>query len=162
MNKQTSNGNDLTHLFNLRIGPGYNREAALSAIDRAVGQIERILADMEVQDKRQANDAAFQRFMVELAPALKGLGDRIRIQHNVSWIKIESMVNGHKVYISKGKLAVGRIDSTLPPDLVPGARHAGRYNGRIASWLPADPDSVSKAITLLGSEQVKAMKKRGK
>lgn len=162
MNKQTTNGSDLHSLYDLRIGPGYDRGAALAAIDKAVGQIERILADMEKQDHTESTRVAFQRFMLDLAPALKGMGDRIRVQHNVSWIKIESMVNGHKVYISKNKLAVGRVDSTLPPELVPGARHAGRYNGRISSWLPADVGAVSEAIVLLGSEQIRSLKKRGK
>lgn len=158
---QTSNVNELANVLNLKVGPGYDREKALRAIDQAVSQIESILGDMEVQDRRAQSKAAFHRFMVNLGPAMTSVAGKIRIQHNVSWIKIESLVNGHKVYISKGKLAVGRVDSTLPPNLVSGARHAGRYNGRISSWIPADVESVGRAILLLGSYDVpRTIKKR--
>lgn len=162
MNNTNESNTETNNLFQIQIGPGYDRERALKAIDTTLARIDRVLADMEAQDKRESTSRAFERFMVNLSPSLRGMDSLVKIENNVSWIKVQSLVNGHKVYISKGKLAVGRVDSTLPPDLLPGALHPTRYNGRIASWLPADVKVVARAIMLLGSEQVTPIKLKKK
>lgn len=89
---------------------------------------------------------AFEEFMAQLSGALRRAGNNVEISENAAWVKIESRKNGHKVYVAKGKTSVNRIESTLPPELIPGATEPDRKNGRIASFIPADPRVVGEAI----------------
>ncbi len=161
MEKQIVQTNDvetiLTNL-NLKIGPGFDRERTLKAIDGAVARIETILRDMAEAERAERNMTAFERFMHSLRATLEQAGPLLSVRSNVSWIKIESRVNGHKIYVSKGKVAVGRVDSTLPAELVPGAKRAETYNGRIASWIPADVERVKNAIDLLVDDRMEPLK----
>jgi hypothetical protein len=96
---------------------------------------------------------AFEQFMAQLSGVLKRAGNTVDVTENARWVKIESKKNGHKIYVAKGKTQVNRIESTLPVDLVPGAEEPDRKNGRIASYLPADPKVVSDAIRHLAQSE---------
>lgn len=93
---------------------------------------------------------AHEEFMAALEPALRRAKATVRTEDKAGWVKIESLRNSHKVYVGKGKGTV-RIESTIPADKVAGAERAGRENGRIASWLPADIKVVERAIDFLAS-----------
>lgn len=90
---------------------------------------------------------------MQLSSALRRAGNTVDVSENVAWIKIESRKNGHKVYIAKGKNSVNRVESTLPPNLVPGATEPDRKNGRISSYIPADPKLVGIAIRHLAQDE---------
>lgn len=102
--------------------------------------------------RSQEGPAAYQEFMAALKDPLRKAGQKVRVNENAGWIKIEGM-QGHKVYIAKTKTGVSRIESTLDPDLIDGASPPDRHNGRIASWLPAEPKVVAEAIQLLATLQ---------
>ena len=140
---------------------GRNRDEFYRSAERAVAQIEMIMGTVESDRDRDGiteSQAAFRQFMAALQAAIEEVGPAVEVSQTVGWVKIESMRNGHKVYVSKGKLAVGRIDSTLPPGLVTGSQKPGRYNGRIASWLPADTGAVAEAIRLLADSSLKPLR----
>lgn len=140
----------------LDIGPRLSTEQTLDAVDMALARIEAILAEMEGRGhpKREDGREAFLQFMEVLRGPLARQEDRVRVSETSGFVKLTSLVNGHRVYVSKGKLRVGRVDCTLPPGLVPGSVRPTYYNGRIASWLPADTVSVAKAIELLGDSDI--------
>ena len=94
---------------------------------------------------------AYEEFMARLKSTLDKAGASVQVSENAAWIKIESRRNGHKVYLAKGKTQVNRIESTLPPEAVPGAVEPDRKNGRIASWIPADLGAVTVAIRQLAT-----------
>lgn len=106
---------------------------------------------------------AFEQFMAHLTGVLRRYGDKIQVSDNARWVKIESIKNGHKVYVAKGKTQVNRIESTLTPDMVPGSTAPDRVNGRIASYIPADPKSVAEAIRHLAvdEEQIRPPQRGG-
>lgn len=102
------------------------------------------------QGQQTASGAvAFEEFMAQLSGVLRKAGDNVTVTEHSRWVKIESKKNGHKVYVAKGKNQVNRIESTLPPNLVPGAVEPDRKNGRIQSYIPADPKAVAQAIRQL-------------
>ncbi len=98
---------------------------------------------------------AFEEFMAQLQGQLKRAGASVDVTENARWVKIESRRNGHKIYVAKGKTQVNRIESTIPPDLIPGAEEPDRKNGRIASYLPADPKVIGEAIRHLAQSDEK-------
>ncbi len=100
-------------------------------------------------DEGGGGRVAFEEFMAQLSGILRKAGDAVEVTEHSRWVKIESRKNGHKVYVAKGKNQVNRIESTLPPEAVPGATEPDRKNGRIASFIPADPKAVSAAIRAL-------------
>jgi hypothetical protein len=100
---------------------------------------------------RGAAKPAFEQFMAALRDPLRRAGSRVRVSQIAGWVKIEGQ-QGHKVYIAKTMTGVSRIESTLNPELVRGAKAPDpgrRRNGRIASWLPARPEAVAQAIDVL-------------
>jgi hypothetical protein len=144
----------------LDIGPGLSKEQTLDAVDKALTRIEAILTEMEARtepearEERESSRAAFRRFMDELRGPISRQRGRVRVSETLGFMKITSLVNGHRLYISKGKVRVGRVDSTLPLGLVPGAVRPTYHNGKIASWLPANAEAVGKAIEVLGSRGI--------
>lgn len=113
--------------------------------------------------QQSGGQVAFEEFMAQLEGVIRKAGDNVDVTEHSRWVKIESMKNGHKIYIAKGKNQVSRIESTLPPNLVPGAVEPDRKNGRIASYLPPDPKAVSVAIRQLvqSQEQIRAPQRGG-
>jgi len=110
----------------------------------------RAVADMSDQDQEGEAPMAFEAFMAKLQDAIKRAGDRVEVNDLDGWVKIEGVQNGHKIYVSKTKTVVNRVESTLDPDLIRGATPRSG-NGRIASVLPADTRSVGEAIGLLAN-----------
>jgi len=104
--------------------------------------------------RRQEGPPAFEEFMAALQDAIQSAGNGIRVTDNRGWVKIESTVNGHKVYVAKGKTAVNRIESTLDPNQLSGATEPDRDNGLIRSHLRAEIEVVSQAISLLVDEDI--------
>lgn len=132
----------------------------LKALSDAIARIERILVHIEDRDKSRATvereeRTAFERFMFGLRDTMKEVSPMVKVKSNVSWIKIESLVNGHKIYISKGKLSVGRVESTMPTWMINGAIRPGFKNGKISSWLPPTVDAVKQALKLLIDPKLK-------
>jgi len=125
-----------------------SRERALSEIDSALSRIEGLLT--ELKGEGPDSGFAFRKFMDSLRPAITRLGTRVEVVENSAFMQIRSAVNGHRIYISKGKVVVGRIDSTIPLGYVEGSVPPKHHNGNIRSWIPADTEAVSKAIELLG------------
>lgn len=144
----------------LDIGPRLNKREALDAIDAALTRIEAMLAELESSSEglrplgTPDSRVAFQRFMEALRAPLSRQGERISLSETSSFVKLTSRVNGHRIYVSKGKLRVGRVDSTLPLGMVPGSVRPTYHNGRIASWLPADTGAVGLAIEMLGNADI--------
>lgn len=97
-------------------------------------------------------------FMARLQGVLKQVGKRVSVSENASFMKLESQVNGHKIYLSKGKTVVGRVESTLGVDQVNGAVAAERPNGRIQSWIPADVNAVAEGIRRLASDKTEPVR----
>ncbi len=97
---------------------------------------------------------AYQEFLRRLQPAIDKAGDAISVIENKAWVKIESLVNGHRLYVAKGKTLVGRVESTLPPHFFRDAIRPDRDNGRIASWLPVEVRAVAEAIGVLADPDV--------
>lgn len=113
-------------------------------------------------NRRTDGHAAFEEFMDELSPSIQRGGNRLRVTLNEGYVKIESLHNGHKVYIAKGVTTVSRVESTIPPSMLDGAAEPDRPNGRIASWIRADVQSVSKAIDfLVDSDEMIVPPRRG-
>lgn len=127
-----------------------------------VGMQEGTPSTME-QDDQPSGQVAFEQFMAQLHGILRKAGDNVSVTEHARWVKIESRRNGHKVYVAKGKNQVNRIESTLPPELVPGAVEPDRKNGRIASYIPADPKSVALAIRQLvqSDDKIRAPERGG-
>lgn len=141
----------------LDIGPGLDREETLEAVDIALSRIEGVLAGIEEAKAGAANTDsrfAFRQFMARLRKPIAEQEGRVQVVENSAFMQIRSLVNGHRIYVSKGKVVVGRVDSTLPLGYVPGSMHPQHYNGSIRSWIPADIEPVSKAIELLGMEKL--------
>ncbi len=107
------------------------------------------------EESHGSGKMAFEEFMAQLSGALRRAGNNVDISENAAWVKIESRRNGHKVYVAKGKTSVNRVESTLPPELIPGATEPDRKNGRIASFIPADPRVVGEAIRHLAVDEDK-------
>lgn len=147
----------------LDIAPRLSIEQTLDAIDDALRRIDAIMA--ELGDRQGTGGAtatapertAFRRFMASLVAPLARQGKRLRVTETGTHVKIESLVNGHRLYVSKGKVRVGRVDSTLPPALIPGAVRPTHHNGRIVSWIPTTPEHVTAAIELLGTEGIPSL-----
>lgn len=91
----------------------------------------------------------FDMFMERLRPVMEPLLPWLLVVDNRTWTKVESLRSGHRVYISRGKLAVGRVETTLEPELVPGSLRPPRPNGLIRSFLPADTGAVGQAIRIM-------------
>jgi hypothetical protein len=130
-----------------------DRGEALRLLAESISKCERLMALLE-RERPTEDRSAYAAFMRRLAPTLEECGERLRVTPNVTWLKIEGMTTGHRVYISKGKFAVNRVDSTLPPEVVPGAVTPTNRNGRIASWLPADAETVAYAIRLISAPKL--------
>lgn len=128
-------------------------EAVVVALESGATMEDTVVTDVDESGMSgQAgggSKVAFEEFMAQLEGVIRKAGDNIDVTEHSRWVKIESRKNGHKVYISKGKNQVSRIESTLPPNLVPGSVEPDRKNGRIASYLPPDPKAVSVAIRQL-------------
>jgi hypothetical protein len=134
-------------------------EAVVVALES--GDIDESLVGMESEREGAASGqvqgggeeregrVAFEEFMAQLSGILRKAGDAVDVTEHSRWVKIESRKNGHKVYVAKGKNQVNRIESTLPPELIPGATEPDRKNGRIASYIPAEPKAVTTAIRAL-------------
>ena len=91
---------------------------------------------------------AFKQFMLALREPLERAGSSVSVSTLTGWVKITSL-DGHKIYIAKTVTGVSRVESTLPPELIPGAQPpdpSTRPNGRIASWIPARPEVVARAL----------------
>lgn len=127
-------------------------EAAQEAAQAAAVAAEAVVVALEsedVEDEPQSSHAAFEAFMSKLQGIIGKAGNSVSVTEHARWIKIEGVKNGHKVYVAKGKNQVTRIESTLPPKLIPGATAAEKKNGRIASYIPATPLAVGAAIRQL-------------
>ena len=148
-------GASIERALGLDAGPGLDREKKLVVIDSALSRIETILTEMEAEQASKTDGRfAFRQFMARLRrPILEQLG-RVEVAEHSAFMQIRSRVNGHRIYISKGKLVIGRVDSTLPVGYVPGAVVPKHRNGNIRSWIPADVEVVSKAIELLGMKRL--------
>ncbi len=130
-------------------------EVALAAIEQgeesgphpvgAKGQVPREL-DPVPHPRGDGDNMSLDQFMAKLRPIIELAGHRIKVTENKSWVKI---VGQHdKIYVARGKLKVGRVESTLTPDVVLGsvAPPQERENGLIKSWIPADSMAVGEAI----------------
>jgi hypothetical protein len=104
----------------------------------------------EISDQEMAEGPlAFEAFMSKLDSTIRKYSDRVKITELEGWMKIEGR-QGHKVYITKTKTVVNRVESTLDPDLIKGATPMAG-NGKIASVLPATVRAVNEAIQLLAT-----------
>ena len=136
-------------------------EAVVVALES--GEVDEELVGIESGEPMSASlappekpgEVAFEEFMAQLSGVLRKAGDAVSVTEHSRWVKIESKRNGHKVYVAKGKNQVNRVESTLPPNLVPGAVEPDRKNGRIASYIPADPKAVAQAIRQLAQSDDK-------
>ncbi len=97
---------------------------------------------------RSGSRMSFEQFMAALQDPIRRAGPKIRVTEITGWIKIEGQ-QGHKLYVSKTKTGVSRVESTLSPEMIDGALPPDRRNGRIASWIPAQVGPVADAIDLL-------------
>ncbi len=149
---------NIERVLGVNILPEMDREQVLDAVDSALARIELIMKTVDERshggDGRERERHAFHRFMDALKGPLTRYGARIEVRENRNFVKLESKINGHRVYINKGKVKVGRVDTTLPTNLIPGAVRPTHINGRIMSWIPATVQSVTLAIELLGMTEI--------
>lgn len=146
---------DLTNVIAAAKEAAHSAEAAA---DAALAVVEggglgpagsgEVIATLSDQDVAEA-PMAFEAFMGKLGDVLKRAGESVRVTELEGWIKIEGK-QGHKVYITKTKTVVNRVESTLDPDLIKGATPMAG-NGRIASVLPPNTRAVGEAIKLLAT-----------
>jgi hypothetical protein len=147
-------------------------EAAVKAAEAAGAAAEVVAAGIEGMDQPSASQTpvvartatgggrrgpalppgapmAFEAFMAALDSAIKKAGPAIHVSENAGWVKIEGPTQ-QRIYITKTKTLVNRVETTLAPELIEGAEAVPvGSNGKIASRLPADPEIVSEAIRLL-------------
>ena len=153
--RSTKRGAIIERALGLDIGPGLDREETLSAIDVALSRIDGVLAELG-SERESGSDSrfAFRKFMDRLRRPIASQGERVEVLEGSAYMQIRSRVNGHRIYISKGKTSVGRVESTIPLGYINGSIQPTHHNGNIKSWMPAEVGLVSKAIELLGMERL--------
>lgn len=135
------------------------REAAVvasNALDAAVTVAESVLAVQE----QPSNDPPQGEPPSEEKPAFLAFLDAVkenihraelngaRIEQLTGWVKIEA-ANRHKIYIATTKTGVNRVESTIPPSMIPGASSPERENGAIRSLIPPTQEAVAMAIDVM-------------
>ena len=150
-------------------------EVALATMERdqklivgARGTRDRIkpmlLEDVDTQHQQSSphvpsahHEDAFEELLAEIRPTLEASASDLDVTVNAAWVKVESRVNGHRLYIAKGVRSVNRAQSTLPPESIMGSTVPARRNGRIASQVPATLWGITAAIDLMCSRSTPAL-----
>lgn len=125
------------------------KQMARGTRDLSQAQQQQPPAQGRTRTRERDGKSAFEEFMTTLRQPIRQGGNKLRVTDNAGFVKIESLRNGHKIYIAKTKTVVNRIESTIPPDMIMGALEPERDNGRIVSLLPADPAVITDAIHFL-------------
>ena len=109
----------------------------------------------------QQTTAAYKSFVSALKakademgiPLIEAPGTDTGLPENKGWVRFESTVNGHKIYVPKSQVRVGMLDTTLPVGHLNGARDLGakrdgtaRVNGKIMCRFMPDVDLVTKTL----------------
>lgn len=77
---------------------------------------------------------AYQSFMAELAARIQALGIPVTIEDRKDWIKLESTVNKHKLYVPRSMTEMSWCHTTLELERVP----------ELITDLPKGPGSIGK------------------
>ncbi len=101
-----------------------------------------------VDDPRRS----FREFIGRLRGPIGDQEGRLEVRERPLRVDIRSLVNGHRVRISCGKLAAGRVETSFPPGCIADASPPTVPSVGTRSWIPADVSSVIEAIGLLGSD----------
>ena len=147
--KDRDNSKEEQQIPTIAVGRKPTRENLEKALETVRNAAEHgVVAEITDQDIAEA-PMAFEAFMGRLNAVLARYADSLKVTELEGWMKIEGP-QGHKIYITKTKTVVNRVESTLDPDLIKGAE-ASTGNGRIASVLPATTKAVAEAVRLLAT-----------
>jgi hypothetical protein len=85
-------------------------------------------------------------------PILVTDGTDTGLPENKGWVRFESSVNGHKVYVPKSELRMGMAETTLPVLHRNGARPMAKVNGKIVCKVLPDVDLLADLMVDLFAE----------
>lgn len=108
---------------------------------------------------------AYLKFVAELkaeyeaagVPLVYAEGTPTGLPENRGWVRFESALNGHKVYVPKSARVMGLSETTLPVQHLGGARPLTKVNGKIMARLVAEVPTIVLATVdgLMGSERIR-------
>lgn len=115
---------------------------------------------MTTADKTETTQKTAPAF-ISFVAALRAKADEMGIQlvesagtetglpQNANWVRLESAINGHKLYVPKSVTQMGACETTLPVESEPGAIPMAKVNGKIVCRFKPDVDLLS-ADSVLG------------
>lgn len=103
---------------------------------------------------------AYQSFMAELSARIQALGVPVTIEDRKDWIKIESTLNKHKLYVPRSVTEMSWCHTTLPlervPELITDLPKGPGSIGKIECFVAPDVDLlVDQVLPLLASSEEK-------
>lgn len=102
--------------------------------------------------RRRTGAKAYEKFIEAIRNRVgPDVWDGISMEEQASWVKLEGKLSGERVYIARTVNTVSRVESTLPPEAVPGCTKPDRMNGSILSWVPANEETCAEVVTLIAT-----------
>lgn len=100
------------------------------------------------------NTAVYVSFVASLkakllecgVPLVESQGTDTGLPENKGWVRFESAVNGHKLYVPKSELRMGLCETTLPIGNCNGAKPLPKVNGKIMTRFTPDADLIADTI----------------
>lgn len=100
------------------------------------------------------NTAVYKSFVQALkakfeeakAPIVVTDGTDTGLPENKGWVRFESTVNGHKLYVPKSELRMGQCETTCPVAMRNGGRPLPKFNGKIAARFVPDVDLIASTV----------------
>lgn len=102
--------------------------------------------------RKRTGPKAYEAFIDALKERVgEAIWDGIHVEEQSTWVKLEGKESGQRLYIAKTSTVVSRVESTLPPEAVPGCTQPDKVNGNIRSWVPANEEACAEAIRVIAA-----------
>lgn len=75
-------------------------------------------------------------------PLVTAEGTQTGLPENAGWVRLESPVNGHKLYVPKSVTRMGLCETTLPVLNRNGSKHMPKVNGKIVCRVIPEIDVI--------------------
>ena len=99
-----------------------------------------------------SDKASFELVLESVAAQLAA--SPVKVSENKGWVKIESLVNGHKTYVAKQKAkALVRIETTVDLSGLEGFEPLAKPNGRVAGTIT--PELLGVALEVMADAERK-------
>jgi hypothetical protein len=103
------------------------------------------------------NEAAFTTFVAALKSKCEDLGIPLvttegtstGLPENKGWVRLESAVNGHKLYVPKSVTKMGPCETTVPCQMKPGSIPMKSFNGKIQTKFQPDVELLVEHVLCL-------------